>query len=60
LADGSAYFEAPELLPEASAELVENHLAFCPTCCAKWRHARATADADVIAALTSAIPIRRG
>jgi hypothetical protein len=54
LADGSPYFEAPELLPEASAELAENHLALCPTCCAKWRHARATSDADVIAGLRSA------
>ena len=54
LPDGSPYYEAPELLPEASAELVENHLALCPTCCAKWRHARATSDADVIAALRSA------
>jgi hypothetical protein len=54
LPDNSPYFEAPELLPEASAELVENHLALCPTCCAKWRHARATSDADVIAALRSA------
>ncbi|HKD29889.1 MAG TPA: hypothetical protein VKC66_28750 [Xanthobacteraceae bacterium] len=49
--DGPPYFEAPELLPEASAELVENHLALCPTCCAKWHHARATSDADVVAAL---------
>lgn len=54
LADGSPYFEAPELLLEASAELVENHLALCPTCCAKWRHARATPDPGVIAALRSA------
>jgi hypothetical protein len=54
LADGSPYFEAPELLPEASAELVENHLALCPTCCAKWHNARATSDADVITALRSA------
>lgn len=54
LPDGSPYFEAPELLPEASAELAENHLALCPTCCAKWRHARATSDADIIAAIRSA------
>lgn len=54
LADGSPYFEAPELLPEASAELVENHLALCPTCCAKWHHARTTSDADVVSALRSA------
>lgn len=54
LPDGTPYFEAPELLPEASAELVENHLALCPTCCAKWRHARSTGDADIISALGSA------
>jgi hypothetical protein len=54
LPNGSPYFEAPELLSEASAELVENHLALCPTCCAKWRHARATSDPDVIDALRSA------
>jgi hypothetical protein len=54
LPDGSPYFEAPELLPEAPVELVENHLVLCPTCCAKWHHARATSDADVIAAIRSA------
>lgn len=54
LPDGAPYFEAPELLHEASAELAENHLALCPTCCAKWRHARTTSDADVIVALRSA------
>ncbi|MBN8905442.1 MAG: hypothetical protein J0H99_02210, partial [Rhodospirillales bacterium] len=54
LPDGSPYFEAPELLAEASAELAENHLALCPTCCAKWRYARATSDTEVVAALRSA------
>ena len=54
LPDGSPYFEAPELLPDASAELAENHLALCPTCSAKWRHARAESDTRVIAALRSA------
>src|SRR5262249_35635953 len=54
LPDGSPYFEAPELLPEVSAEFAENHLALCPTCCAKWRHTRGTSDADVISALLSA------
>lgn len=54
LPDGSPYFEAPELLSEAPVELVENHLALCPTCCAKWHHARATSDANIIAALKSA------
>src|SRR5205807_1758565 len=54
LADGSPYFEAPELLAEVSAELKENHLALCPTCCAKWQHARDTSDADVLDALRAA------
>jgi hypothetical protein len=54
LPDGSPYFEAPELLPVASTEQVQNHLALCPTCCAKWHHARATSDVEVTAALRSA------
>ena len=54
LADGSPYFEAPELLIDASTELAENHLALCPTCCAKWRHARNTSDADVFKGLRAA------
>jgi hypothetical protein len=52
--DGSPYFEAPELLPNAPIELVENHLALCPTCCAKWRHARETSDGDVLKRLRAA------
>jgi hypothetical protein len=51
LADGSPYFEAPELLVEAPAELAENHLALCPTCCAKWHHARDISDSEVLKAL---------
>jgi hypothetical protein len=54
LPDGSPYFEAPELLPNTSVEFAENHLALCPTCSAKWHHARTTSDADVTAALRSA------
>src|SRR5262249_22702782 len=53
LQDGSPYFEAPELLPETTVEFAENRLALCPTCCAKWRHARTTSDANVMAALRS-------
>jgi hypothetical protein len=52
--DGTPYFEAPALLPKASVELAENHLALCPTCCAKWHHARTTPDAEIVAALRSA------
>ena len=54
LPDGSPYFEAPELLSDAPTELVENHLALCPTCCAKWHHARTSSDADIVAAIRSA------
>ena len=41
-ADGAPYFEAPEVLGALSQELAENHLALCPTCCAKWHHANET------------------
>jgi hypothetical protein len=54
LADGSPYFEAPELLADVSSELVENHLALCPTCSAKWRFARATTDTQLIDGLRDA------
>src|SRR5437879_6404074 len=54
LADGKHYFEAPEFLQSASAELAENHLALCPTCCAKWQNANATLDAEIEDALQSA------
>lgn len=47
LADGTPYFEAPELLLSASAELPENHLALCPTCCAKWQHANVTSEDEI-------------
>jgi hypothetical protein len=53
LADGTQYFEAPELLQSASAELAENHLALCPTCCAKWQHANTTSDAEIGEAVRS-------
>ena len=54
LADGSHYFEAPELLQSASSELAENHLALCPTCCAKWQHANSAEDAEIMATIRSA------
>jgi hypothetical protein len=53
LADGSPYFEAADLL-DISVELRENHLALCPTCCAKWQHARTTSDGEVLDALRAA------
>jgi hypothetical protein len=54
LDDGIPYFEAPELLQSASAELAENHLALCPTCCAKWQNANGTSEAELRDALLSA------
>jgi hypothetical protein len=50
LPDGSPYFEAPDLL-DISVEVRENHLALCPTCCAKWHHARTTSGAEMHHAL---------
>src|SRR4029079_8748713 len=54
LEDGKHYFEAPEFLQSASAELKENHLALCPTCCAKWQNANSTSDAEIREALSAA------
>jgi hypothetical protein len=48
LAHGEYYFEAAELLPFVSVELTENHLALCPTCAAKWQHARTTSDEEIL------------
>lgn len=54
LPTGEHYFEAPEFLLSASAELAENHLALCPTCSAKWRYANDEDDADLLAAMHEA------
>ncbi|MGA9580785.1 MAG: hypothetical protein WBR13_02305 [Allosphingosinicella sp.] len=51
LTDGEYYFEAVAFIPSALVELIENFLALCPTCSAKWRHALGTSDADLIHAL---------
>jgi hypothetical protein len=53
LDDGAHYFEAPELLQSVSAEVAENHLALCPTCCAKWQNANSTSDAELHIAIVS-------
>lgn len=47
LPDGSPYFEALECLDSLDKEQAENHLALCPTCAAKWRHANAAQDAEL-------------
>jgi hypothetical protein len=54
LDDGAHYFEAPEFLQSASAELAENHLALCPNCCAKWQNANSATDAELRKALATA------
>ncbi|MGO8063604.1 sacsin N-terminal ATP-binding-like domain-containing protein [Rhizobium johnstonii] len=54
LADGSPYFEAVECLDSLEKEQAENHLAFCPTCAAKWRHANPVNDADLRACFGAA------
>ncbi|MBW6424180.1 hypothetical protein KX729_22200 [Rhizobium sp. XQZ8] len=45
--DGSPYFEAVECLDSLPQEQPENHLALCPTCSAKWRHANPITDAKL-------------
>lgn len=47
LPDGSPYFEAVECLDSLEKEQAENHLALCPTCAAKWRHANPVSDANL-------------
>jgi len=54
LADGTPYFEAPELIQTVSTEIPENHLALCPTCCAKWQHANDASDAELREAIQGA------
>jgi hypothetical protein len=52
--DGSPYFEAVECLDTLEKEQAENHLALCPTCAAKWRHANPVNDADLRVKLADA------
>ena len=49
-----ALFRSARAVARGSGRVVENHLALCPTCCAKWQHARSTSNSNVIAALQSA------
>ncbi|MFF2031102.1 sacsin N-terminal ATP-binding-like domain-containing protein [Arthrobacter sp. NPDC058192] len=39
---GGYYFEAVQFVNDAKRDLPENRLALCPTCAAKYRHARDT------------------
>lgn len=52
--DGSPYFESVECLDSLEKEQAENHLAMCPTCAAKWRHANPVTDAELRAKLADA------
>jgi len=45
--NGSPYFEASELLDAMPTEHAETHLAMCPVCAAKWRHANPMTDSDL-------------
>jgi hypothetical protein len=54
LPDGSAYFEASELLSAMTTEHAETHLAMCPVCAAKWRHANPITDLELRSLLAAA------
>ena len=54
LPDGSPYFEASELLDSLETEHAEAHLAMCPVCAAKWRHANPMTDADLRSLIAAA------
>lgn len=41
------YFEAVQFVKDATRDLRENRLALCPTCAAKYRHARGTSLEDL-------------
>lgn len=54
LPDGSPYFEAAEFLDSLEKEQAENHLALCPVCAAKWRHANSINDGELRAKIAEA------
>jgi hypothetical protein len=45
------YFEAVQFDHDCDRELVENHMALCPVCAAKYLNARTTPDTDMRLAL---------
>jgi hypothetical protein len=47
LDDDSYYFEAVECVKGLSRELLQNNIALCPICAAKYRHANGTSPADL-------------
>ena len=44
---GDYYFEAVQFVKDSKRDLRENRLALCPTCAAKYRHARGTSLTDL-------------
>lgn len=44
---GDYYFEAVQFVKDSKRDLRENRLSLCPTCAAKYRHARGTSLADL-------------
>jgi hypothetical protein len=58
---GAYYFEAIECVRGTGKELLWNHLALCPVCAAKYRHAHSIQPEEikrrVLAALTTEVPI---
>ncbi|MCP3785330.1 hypothetical protein NLX85_18375 [Micromonospora sp. A3M-1-15] len=44
---GEYYFEAVQFVTDTERDLRENRLAMCPTCAAKYRHARGTSVEDL-------------
>ena len=51
LSDGKPYFEAVACVADEARELVENFLALCPTCAAKWQVANGQTPAVIRARL---------
>jgi hypothetical protein len=47
LANGSYYFEAVQFDHDLDRELLQNHMALCPVCAAKYLNARTTPDTDM-------------
>jgi hypothetical protein len=54
LKDGRHYFEAAEYCCAVDREIPENRLALCPTCAAKWIHAKDASPQELAAAIQSA------
>ena len=54
LKDGNHYFEAVEFCSAPDREIPENRLALCPTCAAKWLHARDEGPEELATAIQAA------